>query len=234
MVLACVRDDEAARAVWLDDERGAVQGLAAGALAIDSSTLTPDTVRELDAALREAGARFVEAPVVGSRPQAEARALVHLVGAREADFAAAQPVLARLGKAAHHLGAPGDGAVMKLAVNAYFATQAAALGELLGFAARAGVGAERACPPGRVRIGGERVERARGRRALEQGDRTGALVRLAEHDVLGGLDLRADHPELGNALLVCATETKTDEDIERYRALLAEVMNEQGSLASAG
>ncbi|MEL6447429.1 MAG: aminomethyl-transferring glycine dehydrogenase subunit GcvPA [Pseudomonadota bacterium] len=60
------------------------------------------------------------------------------------------------------------------------------------------------------------------------------LARLAEHDVLGGLDLSADHPELGNALLVCATETKTDEDIERYRALLAEVMNEQGSLASAG
>ena len=59
-------------------------------------------------------------------------------------------------------------------------------------------------------------------------------ARLAEHDVLGGLDLSADHPELGNALLVCATETKTDEDIERYRALLAEVMNEQGSLASAG
>ena len=52
--------------------------------------------------------------------------------------------------------------------------------------------------------------------------------------MLGGLDLSADHPELGNALLVCATETKTDEDIERYRALLAEVMNEQGSLASAG
>ena len=59
------------------------------------------------------------------------------------------------------------------------------------------------------------------------------LARLAEHDVLGGLDLALDYPELGNALLVCATETKTDEDIERYRALLADAMNEKTSLASA-
>lgn len=144
VVIACVRDDEAARAVWLDPEGGALGGLAAGALAIESSTLTPATVRALDVALTKAGARFVEAPVVGSRPQAEARALVHLVGARDADFEAAAPVLARLGKAAHHLGAPGQAAVMKLVVNAYFATQAAALGELLGFAAKAGIDMERA------------------------------------------------------------------------------------------
>ncbi len=70
--------------------------------------------------------------------------------------------------------------------------------------------------------------------ALGRGSVRDVLARLAEHDVLGGLDLGVDHPELGNALLVCATETKTDEDIERYRALLADVMNEQGSLASAG
>ncbi|MEM1415187.1 MAG: NAD(P)-dependent oxidoreductase [Myxococcota bacterium] len=142
IVLACVRDDDAARAVWLHPETGAAAGLAEGTLAIESSTLTPGAVRELAGAL--APARFVEAPVVGSRPQAEQRALVHLVGASEADFDAAKPLLARLGKAAQHVGAPGQGAVMKLVVNAYFATQTAAMGELLGFAAKAGVGAERA------------------------------------------------------------------------------------------
>ncbi|MFZ5561485.1 MAG: aminomethyl-transferring glycine dehydrogenase subunit GcvPA [Pseudomonadota bacterium] len=51
------------------------------------------------------------------------------------------------------------------------------------------------------------------------------LAHMAKHGVLGGFDLAKDYPELGNALLVCTTETKTPADIERYvkaldRALL--------------
>jgi glycine dehydrogenase subunit 1 len=42
--------------------------------------------------------------------------------------------------------------------------------------------------------------------------------------VLGGFDLAADYPELGSALLVCATETKTAADIDRYSAALAEAL----------
>jgi glycine dehydrogenase subunit 1 len=50
------------------------------------------------------------------------------------------------------------------------------------------------------------------------------LTALAERNVLGGLDLSASHPELGNALLICATETKIDDDIESYREALADAM----------
>ncbi len=46
------------------------------------------------------------------------------------------------------------------------------------------------------------------------------LAALEREGILGGLDLSADHPELGNALLVCATETKTHADIERYATAL--------------
>ncbi|MEM6819534.1 MAG: aminomethyl-transferring glycine dehydrogenase subunit GcvPA [Pseudomonadota bacterium] len=60
------------------------------------------------------------------------------------------------------------------------------------------------------------------------------LTALAERDVLGGLDLSELYPELGSALLVCATETKTDEDIQRYRDALAEVMGAGSSLRDAG
>ena len=50
------------------------------------------------------------------------------------------------------------------------------------------------------------------------------LATLAEHGIAGGLDLAASYPELGHALLVCATETKTDADIERYeRAMRAAI-----------
>ncbi|MDT8383679.1 MAG: aminomethyl-transferring glycine dehydrogenase subunit GcvPA [Gammaproteobacteria bacterium] len=50
------------------------------------------------------------------------------------------------------------------------------------------------------------------------------LVELDRLGILGGFDLAADYPELGNALLVCATETKTDADIEQFAAALRKVL----------
>lgn len=50
------------------------------------------------------------------------------------------------------------------------------------------------------------------------------LEKLAQRGIFGGYDLGSDYPELQNAILVCATETKTLADIERYAAVLAEVL----------
>lgn len=57
-------------------------------------------------------------------------------------------------------------------------------------------------------------------------DRPAAAVlrALESQGVLGGVDLAADYPELGSAILVCATETKTDDDIERYASALGSAM----------
>jgi glycine dehydrogenase subunit 1 len=47
------------------------------------------------------------------------------------------------------------------------------------------------------------------------------LESLASEGIIGGFDLSRDYPELGDALLVCATETRTRADIETYaRALV--------------
>jgi len=54
------------------------------------------------------------------------------------------------------------------------------------------------------------------------------LDELAEQDILGGLDLGAVCPDLGNALLVCATETKTEADIDAYAAALDNILTEGG------
>jgi glycine dehydrogenase subunit 1 len=51
------------------------------------------------------------------------------------------------------------------------------------------------------------------------------LEALAERGILGGLDLTDRYPELGHALLICATETKTETDIAAYAAALADIMS---------
>jgi glycine dehydrogenase subunit 1 len=50
------------------------------------------------------------------------------------------------------------------------------------------------------------------------------LDALADRGILGGIDLSKTYPELGDAMLVCATETKIDEDLEAYRDALADVL----------
>jgi len=79
----------------------------------------------------------------------------------------------------------------------------------------------------------ERVERTSGRRqrfaapafheivvALET-DSARVLATLQAQRILGGFDLAAHYPELAGCLLVCATETKTTDDLDRYAAALA-------------
>ena len=51
------------------------------------------------------------------------------------------------------------------------------------------------------------------------------LEALAAKDILGGYDLGADYPGLGNALLVCATETKTDGDIDAFVDAMREIFS---------
>ncbi len=52
----------------------------------------------------------------------------------------------------------------------------------------------------------------------------GVLRELAGRGILGGYDLSPHYPELGPALLVCATETRTGADIERYATALTEAL----------
>jgi len=69
-------------------------------------------------------------------------------------------------------------------------------------------------------------DRPRFHEAVLQLDRPAAQViaELASRGIVAGFDLSNDYPELGNALLVCATETRTDADIKAYADALAETL----------
>lgn len=144
IVLAMVRDDEASRQVWLSPDDGALAAMSKEAIGIESSTLSASWVRELAAIFAARDVAFLDAPVVGTRGQADTATLIHLVGGSSEIMARAKPVLSAIGSAAHHAGPAGSGAALKLVVNALLGIQVAALGELLGAAERMGLDRRRA------------------------------------------------------------------------------------------
>lgn len=145
IVIGMVTNDDGSRNIWLDPENGAVLGLSSQKIAIESSTLTVAWTQQLAAAVTGRGAAFLDAPVVGSRPQAEAGKLIYLVGGNAETVAQAQSVLLSAGAAAvHHVGATGQGMTMKLAVNALFGIQVAALAEMIGMLSQCGIPPEKA------------------------------------------------------------------------------------------
>src|SRR6185312_3488545 len=107
VAIAMLADDDASRTAWLGSE-GALAAMQAGSVLVECSTLSPAWIAELHRAARDRGVRMVEAPVTGSRPQAEAGQLTFIVGADEADLAAVQPVLRVMSKEIVHLGPVGS------------------------------------------------------------------------------------------------------------------------------
>lgn len=135
-VMAMLRDNDASRTVWLDSETGAMRGMSDDAIAIESSTLSADWIRELGTRMSEAGRSFLEAPVVGSTPQAEGAQLTYFVGGEAAIFERALPVLKAMGSSIQHVGPLGSGAVTKLATNTLLGVQVTVLAELIGMLKR--------------------------------------------------------------------------------------------------
>ena len=123
-------------------ERGAAAGLREGTLAIDMSTIAPDASLSIGQRLREQRVGFLDAPVSGSRPKAEDGTLTIMVGGEAADFERARPVLEAMGQLVVHVGPQGHGSLVKLINNTLAAINAAALGEALLLAERAGVDTE--------------------------------------------------------------------------------------------
>jgi 3-hydroxyisobutyrate dehydrogenase len=137
LILAMVADDAASRSIWLGAD-GALAGARPGAIAVESSTLTPGWVRELGRHALSKRLGFLDAPVGGSRQAAAAGELRFFVGGDEATFEAARPALAAVGSRMDRLGAVGAGATWKLINNQLIAAQTAALAEALDVAAKAG------------------------------------------------------------------------------------------------
>ena len=135
---------------------GVVEGLRAGGLVIDMSSISPLATKEFARRINQKGCDYLDAPVSGGEIGAKAASLTIMVGGPQAAFERARPLFELMGKSITLIGANGDGQTAKVANQIVVAMTIQAVGEALVFAAKAGA------DPARVRealLGGSRARR---------------------------------------------------------------------------
>lgn len=115
VVISCVSDTPDVDATLFGPD-GVADGLAAGGLVIDCSTISPAATAGFAARLRERGIGFVDAPMSGGSEGAKHGTLTFFVGGDPADAERAHPLLAAMGRTITHFGPAGSGQAVK-AVN---------------------------------------------------------------------------------------------------------------------
>jgi 3-hydroxyisobutyrate dehydrogenase len=143
IIISMLADDTASREVWIGRD-GALNGARKGAILIESSTVSPAWIAELAALAAQHGVELLDAPVTGSRVQAETGQLSFLVGGMDAALEAARPVLKAMSKEIFHLGPVGSGSKMKLINNFLSGVQVASLAEGLAWIERSGIDPDKA------------------------------------------------------------------------------------------
>ena len=138
IVLVSLANDSASRDVLLGDG-GALQAMTPGSILVETSTLSLPMAKEIADAAQKRGVPFLDCPVSGSTPQAEAGTLVLLAGGDADVVERARPVLSCMGQTIIPLGKSGSGAAMKLVVNSLLGLHLEALGEVLALGKGAGL-----------------------------------------------------------------------------------------------
>ncbi len=132
-VFSSVSDDAASERVWLGED-GALASVKAGALAIETSTISHGFVGRLSAAAVAQGCAYIDCPVNGMPAVAAAGDLVLLVGAAAADLERARPLLENISSQILHFGEVGTGTAFKLINNLLGAVHIASIAEAVHLA----------------------------------------------------------------------------------------------------
>ncbi len=146
IVMLCLADTAAVREVVFGPG-GIVAGAKPGQLLVDFSSLEPAATREMAAELEaRTGMRWVDAPVSGGTPGAEAGSLAIMAGGRVEDIERIRPVLAHLGQRLTRMGEVGAGQVTKVCNQMIVACNALVIAEVVALAESAGVDASLIAP----------------------------------------------------------------------------------------
>ena len=164
-------------------KNGVSEGLSAGKVVVDMSSISPIDTKAFAQQVNAKGAEYLDAPVSGGEVGAKAASLTIMVGGTDATFARVKPLFELMGKNITHVGGNGDGQTTKVANQIIVAHNIAAVGEALLFASKAGA------DPAKVRaalMGGfasSRILEVHGERMIKRTFNPGFRIALHQKDL---------------------------------------------------
>ena len=162
---------------------GVAEGLSAGKVVVDMSSISPVATKDLAARIAATGADYLDAPVSGGEVGAKAASLTIMVGGAEATFEKVKPLFEKMGKNITLVGGVGAGQTAKVANQIIVALTIEAVAEGLVFAAKAGA------DPAKVRqalMGGlatSRILEVHGERMVKRTFDPGFRIELHQKDL---------------------------------------------------
>jgi 2-hydroxy-3-oxopropionate reductase len=167
---------------------GVIEGIGAGKIVVDMSSIAPGVSREVGEALKARGVSFLDAPVSGGEPKAIDGTLAIMVGGDQKIFETVRPVLEKMGSSVTLVGDIGSGNVTKLANQIVVALNIAAVSEAFVLAAKAGVDPVKVFDAIKGGLAGSTVMNAKTPMILEGNFKPGFRVELHIKDLQNALD----------------------------------------------
>jgi len=182
IIFTCVSDTPDVQAVILG-ENGVLQGVKAGSLVIDHSTISPQATREIAAALADKGAAMLDAPVSGGSEGAAKGTLSIMVGGDADQLERALPYLQTMGKTITLVGEHGAGQMVKLVNQILVVINQLAVSEALLFAQAGGLDLSHTLDAVKGGAAGSWMLANRGPQMIERDWRPGFTIDLQQKDL---------------------------------------------------
>lgn len=162
---------------------GVAEGLSAGKIVVDMSSISPVETKEFAKRLAAMGVEMIDAPVSGGQVGAEQATLSIMCGGKEQVFSKVRPYFEKMGKNINLVGGNGDGQTAKVANQIIVALTIEAVGEALLFASKAGANPENVR---KALLGGfaqSRILEVHGERMIKRTFNPGFRIRLHQKDL---------------------------------------------------
>jgi|SRR5579863_3283872 len=137
-IFLCVGNTAMSEQVNLGPD-GVIEGVRAGTVVADASTISPSGSRKIGAAFAKKGVQYLDAPCTGSTPGANAGTLTFMIGGDQATLDKIRPIIEHMGKRIYYCGSLGMGLQAKLSQNLILSNILQAFNEGMVLATKGGV-----------------------------------------------------------------------------------------------
>jgi 2-hydroxy-3-oxopropionate reductase len=191
VIIIMVPDSPEVREV-VQGKNGLLEGVKAGSVVIDMSSINPLASQEIAKELKRKGVEMLDAPVSGGEPGAVQGTLAIMVGGEERVFNESFAILKAMGKTIVHVGRIGAGGFTKLVNQIIVALNIAAVGEALTLGVKAGLDPQTIYQAIRGGLAGSTVLDAKAPMIMGRNFKPGFKIKLHQKDLNNALSAGKD------------------------------------------